>query len=210
MINRRQLAGLALGLCALAIPVAANRAAETVKRYEPELADDGLYRQPWFMETFLELGEDLAEAASTGKRFAVIWEQKGCPYCRELHQVNFARADIHEWGRDRFGIVQLNLWGAREVTDFDGETLEERALARKWRVNFTPTIQFFPETLDGAAGKPGHLIEVARMPGYFKPFHFMTMFEFVHGKVYARANFRRVLQEKFAAFKAKGIDPDVW
>ena len=58
------------------------------------LTEDGLYRQPWFLESFLELGDDLEGAAKGGKRFAIMWELKGCPYCKETHLVNFARPDI--------------------------------------------------------------------------------------------------------------------
>jgi len=163
-----------------------------------------------FLDSFLELRDDLQEASDEGKRFAIIWEQKGCPYCKEMHQVNFARPDVNEYVRENFAILQLNLWGSREVTDFDGEAMEERALARTWLVNFTPTVQFFPATLEGLEGRPGRDIEVARMPGYFKPFHFVSMFEFVDGERYREQNFQRFLQDKFAEFEAKGIDPNVW
>jgi thioredoxin-related protein len=179
-------------------------------RVEPAVNDDGLYTQPWFMQTFLDLREDLTEAGAAGKRFVIMWEQKGCPYCKETHQVNFARPEIQEYVRSNFSVLQLNLWGSRQVTDFNGDAMEERALARRWRVNFTPTIQFFPPSLDGAGGKPGAEIEVARMPGYFKPFHFLSMFEFVKEEAYTKSNFQRFLQQKFAALKAKGIDPNVW
>lgn len=187
-----------------------QRSSAAANRYEPEVSDDGMLTQPWFMQTFLDLREDLEETTGEGRRFAVLWEQKGCPYCREMHNVNFARPDIHEYVRDHFGILQLNLWGSREVTDFDGEVLEERKLARKWRVNFTPTMQFFPASIEGRSGQSAHDLEVARMPGYFKPFHFVSMFEFVQQEAYARDNFQRFLQVKFEALKARGIDPNVW
>ena len=82
---------LVTGGVALAASLAAPRL-----RAEPVLSDDGLYRQPWFVESFLELGDDLQAAANSGKRFAVMWELRGCPYCRETHLVNFARKDIEE------------------------------------------------------------------------------------------------------------------
>lgn len=204
MANRRDalvvLAGLAAGL-------GVARAATPAQAVPGE---DGLYTQPWFMQTFLDLREDLAEAAAQGKRFAVLWEQRGCPYCREMHLVNLAKPTVRDYIRDNFGMLQLNLWGSREVTDFDGKVLEERELARRWRVNFTPTIQFFPADLAAAGNRPGVDLEVARMPGYFKPFHFLSMFEFVRSGAYADGNFQRFLQDKFAELKAKGVDPAVW
>ena len=47
----------------------------------PFLTDDGLYTQPWFLESFLILPEDLEGATAKAKRFAVMWDLKGCPYC---------------------------------------------------------------------------------------------------------------------------------
>ena len=115
-------------------------------RAEPVLTEDGLYRQPWFLESFLELADDLAAAANSGKRFAVMWELRGCPYCRETHLVNFARADIADYIKANFDILQLNIIGSRKVTDFDGTEISEKALAAKYGVRFTPTFQFFPES----------------------------------------------------------------
>jgi thioredoxin-related protein len=168
--------------------------------YEPKLGDDGLYHQDWFHEGFLDLRDDLAEATKHGKRFAVIWEQKGCPYCRDVHTVNFADDTVRNWIKDHFVVVQLNLWGAREVTDLDGEVLAEKELARKYRITFTPTVQYFPETLAEAQGKKGADAEVARLPGYFRNFHFLAMFEYVWDKRYAKGqDFQRYVLEKSAA-----------
>lgn len=166
----------------------------------PKLGDDGLYVQDWFVNSFLDLREDLADAAKSGKRFAIIWEQKGCTYCRDLHTINFADDKVRGWIKDHYAIVQLNLWGAREVTDFDGEVLTEKDLARKYRINFTPTTSFFPETVAEMGGRKGGDAEVARLPGYFRNFHFLSMFEYVWDKRYAKGQeFQRYLAEKMAA-----------
>ena len=176
----------------------------------PAIGGNGLHTQPWFLESFLELSDDLAEAAGAGKSFAVLWEQRGCPYCREMHRVNFADERIASYIKSNFVVLQLDLWGSREVTDFDGEALEERKLARKWGVNFTPTINFFPKDPKEVAGKDGRAAEVFRMPGYFKPFHFYSMFEYIHGRKYEEIGFQRFLQQRFADLEAKGLKPDVW
>ena len=105
---------------------------------EPILTDDGLYTQEWFLDSFLDLGEDLDEAAAEGKRFAVMWELKGCPYCKETHFVNFADPAINQYVRENFVILQLNYLGSRLVTDFDGEELEERELRGKIRHSLSP------------------------------------------------------------------------
>lgn len=195
-------------LLALALPAAGAGASANEPEPALPLDDDGLHVQPWFMQTFLDLRDDFTEAADAGKRFAVLWEQRGCPYCREMHAVNFADKEIVDYVSSNFGVVRLNMWGSRAVTDFDGEELEERQLARKWRVNFTPTFQFFADVLED--GKSGADQEVARMPGYFRPFHFLSMFEYVVDKAYAETGFQSYLQEKFDALEARGIKPKVW
>ena len=161
---------------------------------EPRLNDDGLYEQPFFVQSFLDLAEDLETAADAGKRFAVMWELKGCPYCKETHLVNFADPEIRSFVSGNFDILQLNLVGAREVVDFDGEALEERALARKWGIRFTPTTMFFPNDPEAVAGRPGQAAEVARMPGYFRPAHFLAMYRFVQEKAYETTSFNAYLQ----------------
>jgi thioredoxin-related protein len=207
MLTRRQFSTGALGLGG-AMALAGQARAAGGGEIEPGAG--GLYTQPWFLESFLELPDDLAEAAGKGKHFAVIWEQKGCPYCRETHRVNFADERISTYIRANFELLQLDLWGSRKVTDFDGKEMEERELARRWNVVFTPTIVFFPADPAAVQGKDGRQAEVVRMPGYFRPFHFLTMFEYVRGRKYEDLAFQKFLQQKFAELQAKGISPDVW
>jgi thioredoxin-related protein len=159
-------------------------------RADAVLSEDGLYRQPWFLESFLELGDDLAGAAKAGKRFAIMWELRGCPYCRETHLVNFARPDIEEFVRTNFDILQLNIIGSRKVTDFDAGEITEKALAVKYGIRFTPTFQFFPESVTGLSGKPPEQREVARLPGYLLPDDFLAMFRYVREKGYETKSFR--------------------
>ncbi len=168
-----------------------------------ELSGDGLHLQPWFTDSFLELSDDLDDATADGKDLLVLFEQKGCPYCREMHQVNFARDEIVSHLQEHFVVVQLNLWGAREVVDMNGIALEERDLAAKWGINFTPTSVIFSK-VDGAA------TEVFRMPGYFKPFHFLKSLEYVSSDAYKDQIFQRFLQAEFQALAEKGLTPEVW
>jgi len=162
--------------------------AET-KADAPILTDDGLYKQSWFVESLLELPDDLETAAKAGKRFAIMWELRGCPYCKETHFVNFARPRISDYVRSNFDIIQLNIIGARKVTDFDGEELSEKALAAKYGVRFTPTFQFFPDSLEGMKARAPTKREVARIPGYLRPDDFLAMFRYVREKAYETKSF---------------------
>ena len=154
---------------------------------------DGLYRQAWFALSFLDLREDFADAARDGKRLAVIFEQQGCPYCKRLHTEVLAERYINDYVRENFRIVQLDLWGQRDVTDFDGKVLSERALAERWGILFTPTVVFFKDDLKGLEGKWGRDLEaVERLPLSFGSATFYDLFVWVREKIYERdRNFQR-------------------
>ena len=161
---------------------------------EAAMTEDGFYREPWFLESFLELADDLATSSQGKKRLAIMWELRGCPYCKETHLVNFANPEIADFIKQRFEILQLNIIGSREVTDFDGEKLSEKALARKYDVRYTPTFQFFPDSAAGLAAKAPREREVARAQGYLEPQHFLAMFRFVSERAYEKGNLRDYLK----------------
>ena len=183
MITRLTRRSLLLGAASLGVIGAGARAA-------PILTDDGLYKEPWFLESFLELADDLESTHKEGKRFAIMWELKGCPYCKETHFVNFARPDIAAYVQANFEVLQLNIIGSRRVTDFDGTELSEKELAAKYNVRFTPTFQFFPERAGPLKTLEPQKREVARLPGYMRPDDFLAMFRYVREKAYESKSFR--------------------
>lgn len=154
----------------------------------------GLPAQPWFLQSFLDLREDLETAAGNGKRLVILIEQRGCPFCKQLHEVNFADPVIAEWIRERFEILQLDLHGAREVTDLDGTRLEERAFARRIAGQMTPVAVFLPADPAEAVGRPAAEAAVAKMPGYLPPREFLLLFRYVHEEAYRREGFESYLR----------------
>ena len=182
MLSRRSVLGsLLVGSATLGLPRA---------RAEAVLTEDGFYRESWFLESFLELGDDLTTAGEKKKRLAIMWELRGCPYCKETHLVNFAKPEISNFIKEHFEILQLNIIGSREVTDFDGKKLTEKALAQKYGVRYTPTIQFFPETTMGLAENTPKDREVSRIQGYLEPAAFLTMFRYVAERAYEKGSLR--------------------
>ena len=130
--------------------------------------------------------DDLDTATKAGKRFLVMFELKGCPYCKDVHVVNFADETIRAYVRERFDIVQLNILGAREVTDFDGTQLTEKKFAEKYGVKFTPTFLFFGDDAAAIAAQKPAERTVAYWQGYLKPEAFQRMFAFVADKNYEK------------------------
>ncbi len=157
-------------------------------------SEDGLYHQDWFLDSFLDFSEDLAAAHAKGKRFAVLWGLKGCPACKRMHEEHFSDAGLVDYIRARFDILHLNILGAREVIDFDGRKLGEKALSQAYGIRGTPAFQFFPRTQAGLEKALAEKLlpekrEVARMPGLLEPKAFLSMFRYVFEEGYRHSNF---------------------
>jgi thioredoxin-related protein len=165
--------------------------------YAAELGDDGLHKAPWMRDTFKDLGEDLAEANDEGKRLMVIIEQRGCIYCKKMHEEVFPVEEIASYIDENFFVVQLNMFGDVEVTDFDGTTLPEKDMVKKWGTLFTPTILFFPEEV--SADSTAAQAVVATMPGAFGRWTTFNMLNWIVEKGYdSDENFQKYHARKFA------------
>ena len=171
-----------------------------------ELGDDGLHKTDWMRDTFKDLGEDLAEANDEGKRLMLMFEQRGCIYCTKMHTEVFPAEDVAAYIDDNYFVVQLNLHGDVEVTDFDGETLSEKDIARKWGILFTPTIMFLPEIVADDQTAPEAAVAV--MPGAFGKGTTLDMLTWVaeerydldNGEDFQRYHARRIQERNNGSF----------
>lgn len=141
----------------------------------------------WFTETFLDLRDDIHDAARSNRRVMLYFHQEGCPYCRKLVLTSFTQQPIVEKMRRHFTAIALDLWGDREVTWIDGRTMPEKDFARMLDVQFTPTLLFLDEK-----GKV-----VARANGYYPPHRFEAALDYVAG--------RREAKEAFGEYMARNV-----
>jgi thioredoxin-related protein len=118
----------------------------------------------WFAPSFLDIREDVAEAAKDGKRLMVYFHQDGCPYCKRLVEVNFRDPQVVGKMRRHFVSIDVNIFGDREVTWTDGRRMPEKRFAALLKVQFTPTLVFFDEKAE----------VVHRINGYLPPERFMA------------------------------------
>lgn len=171
----------------------------TVPAFAVEMGDDGLHKQDWFSLTFKDVGEDLEAARQEGKRLVLIFEQRGCTYCRKMHEEVLSNATVRDYIKANYKVVQYNLFGDEEVTDLDGEVLTEKKAARKWGIVFTPTVVFLPEAVSEAtnAGKAA----VSVMPGAFGKMTTLHMYEWVVAKGYDG-------DEHFQKYHARRLEED--
>lgn len=177
-VSRREVVA-ALGAAALAsaLPMPSRAA----------LGVPGFQTQPWFAETTFDLGKDLAAAKAAGKTLVLLWEQKGCAYCREMHAQAFQQHELIDLGIQQFHVVQMDMHGERKFTGFDGAATDETKLARRLKVLGTPTTLFYD-----AAGN-----EVFRMPGYAEPTIFFLIYQYVAEKGYLTAKLEDWAAKKY-------------
>ncbi|MFT6451860.1 MAG: thioredoxin-related protein [Halocynthiibacter sp.] len=160
------------------------------------MGDDGLHKADWMRDTFKDLREDFAEAEAEGKRLMVIVEQRGCIYCKKMHEEVFPVPEIESYLKAHYFVVQINMFGDLDVTDFDGVTLPEKEMVRRWNAMFTPMILFFPVEMPKET--PAHQVAVATMPGAFGKFTTLNMLTWVQEEGY-------LSDESFQRFHARKL-----
>jgi thioredoxin-related protein len=178
-------------------PVTADRDATL----DEGLVNPGYHEKPdWFVESFLDIREDVAEAAAAGKRVVLYFYQDGCPYCKKLLDTNLALKDTVDKMRGGFNVIAINMWGDREVTDFNGAATTEKEFARALRVMFTPTLLFLDE--QGAL--------VLRVNGYYAPHKFNAALDYAAAHSGNGPSFREYLAgvEPSPASGRLHADPD--
>jgi thioredoxin-related protein len=130
----------------------------------------------WFKDSFLELEEDIREAAAEGRRLIVFFHQDNCPYCNALIERNLSQKQIEEKIRRHYDVVALNLRGDRNVVSVDGAPYTEKDFARALNIQFTPTLLFLDEN--------GNLL--LRLNGYVPPREFEAALDYASGGTASR------------------------
>jgi len=161
------------------------------------LINPGYQEKPdWFANSFLEIREDVAEAAAAGRRVLLYFYQDGCPYCAKLLRDNFGDRSITAKARRAFDVIAINMWGDREVTGLDGRVTTEKGFAAGLRVQYTPTLVFLDEQ--------GEV--VLRINGYVAPQKFDVALDFVAGGHERDGNFRKYVVSRGTPPASSGLN----
>jgi thioredoxin-related protein len=166
----RQLALCALLLFGATLPVIAEDAPATGQVTGAKM----LSHPTWFKESFLDLTEDVTEAADADKHVILFMEMEGCPYCYKMAQDNFANSPDRDFIQEHFDVIALNTKGDREVAVTAEMSMTEKEVAQLYQVQFTPTLVFLDET-----NRP-----VARVSGYRNPDDFKIVLDYVQERAY--------------------------
>jgi thioredoxin-related protein len=171
--------------------------AEYLRRHAREPASGRLHDQPFFMKPPLDLAGTRRKAA---RPLAVLFEQKECAACDELHQKGFAEPAVRAL-IGRLDVARVELFGAEKLVTPGGRTLTAAQWGQELKVAYTPTIVFFD---------PGGA-EVFRMEAYLRPFHLAGSFDYVASGAYrTQPSFQRYLQARADKIRASGGRVDLW
>lgn len=147
----------------------------------PGMVHPGYEEKPaWFKESFLDIREDIKEATDADKRVILYFYQDGCPYCAKLIRENFGNQEIVDKTKSNFDVIAINMWGDRNVTDFDGKDATEKTFSADLKVQYTPTMLFLDEM-----GKV-----ILRVNGYYAPAKFELALDYAAGKHDKEGSFR--------------------
>jgi thioredoxin-related protein len=149
----------------------------------------------WFKVSFMELEEDIAEAAEEGKRLMLVFHQDGCPYCNAFVERNLAQSDIEQTLKTKFDVIEINMWGDREVVSMDGKTYSEKEFAAVLQVQFTPTVLFLTE--EGGLS--------LRLNGYYDPDKFRIALDYVTNKMEGELSFNEYAASRNESKSSKSL-----
>jgi thioredoxin-related protein len=176
-----------LFLVATAQPLAAEAEAQTVPGQVT--GTKTLSHPAWFKNSFLDIAEDVGEAAEAGKHVILVMEMEGCPYCYKMIKDNFANAPYRDFIQEHFEVIALDTKGDREVAVTEEMSMSEKEVADLYQVRFTPTLIF----LD-ASNRP-----VARVSGYRNLEDFKVVLDYVHERAYRHQTLSEYAAAKPAA-----------
>lgn len=152
----------------------------------------------WFMSSFLDLKEDVTELATQNKRLIVFIHQPNCPYCHRFVTKNLEDQATKQKILKNFAIVDINMFGSREVTDVDGEVYTEKEFALKYNVQFTPTLLFFDEEAN----------QILRLNGYQNTEKFNVALDYVSTKQEDKIAYKEYLVQKMQLQSKQTLIPE--
>ena len=156
----------------------------------------------WFLDSFLDLNEDIEELASKNKRLILFMHQDNCPYCYKFITKNLSDESTKNKILKNFGVVALNMFGDRDITDINAEEYTEKEFAIKNKVQFTPSLLFFNEE-----GK-----QLLRLNGYINTKDFNLALDYIKDKKENSLSYKEYLSAKRNTKQAVGLisEPDLF
>ncbi len=151
-------------------------------------------------ERFLQPPFHLAESLiQTDKPLLVMFEQKQCLACDELHEDILQREESRQL-LNRFQVAVVDMWSKEQIQTPDRQTTAINRWAEELDIHYAPAMVFFDRT-----GR-----EVFRTEAYLKAFHIQSGFDYVASGAYlTQPEFQRFIELRADDMRARGIEVDL-
>ena len=168
-----------------------------LQRNAREPASGTLHDQAFFLKPPLDLDRSRRPAP---RPLAVLFEQKQCAACDELHRQGFEDPAVRKL-IGRFDVARLELFGTGRVVTPGGKTMTAQEWGRELKVAYTPTFVFFD-----ANGR-----EAFRVEAYVRPFHLASALDYVASGAYrTQPSFQRHVQARAEKIRADSGRIELW
>jgi thioredoxin-related protein len=143
-----------------------------------------------------DLQQSLQRAKEQNKYLLVMFEQKKCNSCDELHLDILKRKESVEL-LSRFNVVVLDMWSGEMITTPAGKKMKISEWAKQLDVKYAPSLLFFDNQAQ----------EVFRIDAYLKAFHTQSVMDYVSTGAYLKqSNFQRYIDQRADHLREQGIE----
>lgn len=137
--------------------------------------------------------------ANSYRPLVVMFGQKTCPDCDELHQDILPRPLV-AYALTNLDVAIVDMWSKEPIQTPDGREMAVHDWAREIKIQHAPSLVFFDQQGKG----------VFRAGAYLKSFHIHGAIDYVVTGAYrAQPNFQRFLQHRTDALHARGFNIDL-
>ncbi|MDH3354796.1 MAG: thioredoxin fold domain-containing protein [Chromatiales bacterium] len=166
---------------------------EYLAKVAPQKSSGKLHRKKSYLQNNLKRSQG-------DKPLLVLFEQKDCRACDELHGDKFRRLEIIKLLR-QFDVAVVDIWSKESITTPSGETVPLQQWLKTLNVNYTPSMLFFD-----AQG-----VEVFRAEAYLRAFHTASALEYVASEAYRKQpEFQRYVDQRADKIRAAGGVVELW
>ena len=133
------------------------------------------------------------------RHMLVMFEQKQCNSCDELHQDILNRAESRALLKT-LDVAVLDMWSDDTLTLHDGQSIKIKDWAKRLNIQYAPSLVYF-----NSRGE-----EVFRSEAYLKAFHIQSIMDYVSSEAYkTQTNFQRYIEDRAETLRAAGIEVDI-
>jgi thioredoxin-related protein len=133
------------------------------------------------------------------KHLLVMFEQKQCKTCDELHLDILMKAESKVL-INQFDVVVLDIWSDDKMIRPDGKMVKISDWAKQLNIQYAPSLVYFNNKGD----------EVFRSEAYLRTFHVQSVMDYVASGSYKnQSNFQRYIEDRADKFRKQGIEVDI-